>query len=255
MANDVHLKGHFSLAEMVSGHIEVWRGALTDCLMIKGADEDRLHIQQELQALDDVESALIVELQQEAAEGRESSLQAENSQLREMLAQKVIDTTQLRAFTAQDGRITARFEGAACELLAQALAKQLYESGAVNFIEMCFESPDYPDLGQMVVTLKRESGKSPSELRVEAEAQRDALLSRNEDLVAALQPFARYELVRAAGGGSRTVAGKLWSCSGSERDAAITIEDMQRAVTLVSEHTLNSPIDGGEPGAHPAAHE
>ena len=110
------------------------------------------------------------------------ALLEENKKLRQLTSEKVINATMLREFVARDGGLTIGLEGGACALMAQAFGQQLYESEALNYIEASFDSPDYPELGQITVTLKREAGKTPHQLRREAEAERDALLAERDAL-------------------------------------------------------------------------
>lgn len=107
---------------------------------------------------------------------------AEIDRLRNLLSEKVIDSTRLREFVVRNGGLNIELEGGACALMAQAFGKQLFESGAENYIEASFESPDYPDIGQITVTVRREAGKTPHELRVIAEKQRDQLRAEVERL-------------------------------------------------------------------------
>lgn len=59
-----HLKSHPSLADMVSPHIERWREALNDQLMIKAAPDDVDFVKHELKALGEIEQACAFELSQ-----------------------------------------------------------------------------------------------------------------------------------------------------------------------------------------------
>jgi hypothetical protein len=240
MTGNDHLKGHISFADMVSTHIAVWREALTDTLMLKGDPDDRSFIEHELKALDDIEAALEVEMNADPRDSSSPDLKAENEQLREMLAQKVVDSTMLCSFTARDGGVSIGLEGGACALMAQAFAAQLYESDVVNYIEAKFESADYPGLGEIVVTLKRESGKSPHQLRIEAETASEELKRTTKILTEALVPFARYEQARINMGGNSPRAGALWCCSDRSGDREITVEDMQKALRLVGEHAATA---------------
>lgn len=81
----------------------------------------------------------------------------------------------LTGITIDHESVTAGFKGNACAILAEALGKQLYDSGAENYIEMRFNSGVYPDGGELVVTLQRCAGKTPHQLRQAAEQQRDVL--------------------------------------------------------------------------------
>lgn len=60
--NNPHLKSHTSFADMVSPHIERWREAMTDQLMIKAAPDDVAFVKHELKALVEIEQACAFEL-------------------------------------------------------------------------------------------------------------------------------------------------------------------------------------------------
>lgn len=66
----------------------------------------------------------------------------------------------------------------------------LNENNAKNYVEMSFAAPETP-LKRVIVNVRRVFGKSPDDLRVEAEQERDRLRS----LVAKCRPV--VELVRA----------------------------------------------------------
>lgn len=99
-----------------------------------------------------------------------NKLLADNAKLRRLLNARVIDETELRQFV-REGGLTVALEGGAAALIAQAFGKQLYESKAINYIESTFDSPDYPDLGDICVTAQLVKGKTPHQLRKEAEEQ------------------------------------------------------------------------------------
>lgn len=110
-------------------------------------------------------------------------LTAENERLRELLAQKVVDSTMLTGLVPEDGALVAGFKGGACGLMAAAFGEQLFTSGAENYIEAMFTSSKYPDLGQITVTVKRETGKTPHQLRRDAEIERDQLAEQSASLL------------------------------------------------------------------------
>lgn len=110
-------------------------------------------------------------------------LTQENEALRAALSEKVIDSTKLRAFLPADGGFTIGLEGGPCALLADAFGEQLYTSDVINYLQLTFTSSTYPDLGQIVVTLQRCKGKTPHELRMDAEQERDQLKAENAELV------------------------------------------------------------------------
>lgn len=98
-------------------------------------------------------------------------LKVENTRLRSLLAEKVVNSTMLTGLVPDDGGMTLGFEGGACGMLAQLLGAQFYESQAINYLELRFNSAKHPDLGPLVVTLQRVEGPTPHELRAKAEAE------------------------------------------------------------------------------------
>ena len=102
-------------------------------------------------------------------------LRAENDELRKALTQKVTSETMLRDLSVGNGSINASFEGGAVHLLVDSLATQFVESGAHNYIEMQFHSEA---TGPLLLTLQRVNGKTPHQLRAEAEKERDILCDR-----------------------------------------------------------------------------
>lgn len=102
-------------------------------------------------------------------------LKAENERLRGLIAEKVVNSTMLTGLVPDDGGMTLGFEGGACGMLAQLFGDQFYESQAINYLELRFDSTKHPDMGRLVVTLQREEGQTPAELRGIAETQVSAL--------------------------------------------------------------------------------
>jgi len=102
-------------------------------------------------------------------------LAEENDKLRQLLAQKVMDDTLLSDINRTDNGLILGMEGGACQILADAFGQQLLESGAENYIEVLFESSRHPELGQIVVTVKKETGETPHQLRAKVELERDIL--------------------------------------------------------------------------------
>lgn len=102
------------------------------------------------------------------------ALLAENDRLRELLAEKVVSSTMLTGLVPDDGGMMLGFEGGACGMLAQVFGDQFYESKAINYLELRFDSAKHPELGQLVVTLQRVEGKTPHQLRELAERGQQA---------------------------------------------------------------------------------
>lgn len=107
-----------------------------------------------------------------------ASLLAENTRLRGLLAEKVVTSTMLTGLVPDDGGMTLGFEGGACGMLAQVFGDQFYESKAINYLELRFDSAKHPELGALVVTLQRVEGKTPHQLREVAEVQVQTLLGQ-----------------------------------------------------------------------------
>lgn len=110
-------------------------------------------------------------------------LEAENAALREHLAKRVIDETFITEVAMTGGSLSAGLEGGAARLMAEMLAEQIEESGAVNYIEASFTSKHIKPGEQYVVTVQKCSGKTPHELRLAAEADRDAILRQAADIL------------------------------------------------------------------------
>ena len=109
----------------------------------------------------------------ESAANTIERLRSENEQLRQALAEKTVNETMLRDLSIKNGSLNASFEGGAAHLLADAFADQFIESGATNYLEVHLSSKE---TGPIVVTLQRINGKTPHQLRAEAERERDELL-------------------------------------------------------------------------------
>lgn len=102
------------------------------------------------------------------------ALQVNNAKLRKLLAEKVVTSTMLTGLVPDDGGMTLGFEGGACGMLAQLFGDQFYESKAINYLELRFDSAKHPELGPLVVTLQRVEGKTPHQLREQAEKAQQA---------------------------------------------------------------------------------
>lgn len=112
-----------------------------------------------------------------------AALEAENAALREQLAKRVIDETFVTGIAMNGGSLNAGFEGGAARLLAEMLAEQVEGSGAVNYLEAHFTSKHINPDERYVATVQKCRGKTPHELRLAAEADRDAILRRAADIL------------------------------------------------------------------------
>lgn len=121
---------------------------------------------------------------------RIAELEAENGKLRDGLAKGLSEKTMLTELAMRNGGLYAGIEGGAAAVLASAFAEQFTSSGGVNYVEVSFM---HPATGPICVTLQRVQGKTPHQLRREAEAERDQLRAEVERLRADAE---RYEWLR-----------------------------------------------------------
>ena len=96
-------------------------------------------------------------------------LQAEVDRLREMLAQ-FTDPKNARLVSYLGG--VWEFKSPIFEVFVVQLAQMLAVTGAENYVEI---KADHRDVGPIVVTIQRQNGKTPHELRLEAESERNAI--------------------------------------------------------------------------------
>ena len=114
-----------------------------------------------------------------ALRARLEATEKEIAKLRIALAEKVTSEATLRGLNVGSGFINATFEEGAVQPMLDALADQFVESGSSNYIEMQLHSKTAISL---LFTLQRVDGKTPHQLREEAEKERDVLRA---DLAAA----------------------------------------------------------------------
>jgi hypothetical protein len=72
--------------------------------------------------------------------------------------------------------------GIACQLFASSFAGQFKGSGAMNFLQVNME---HPEMGAFYVTIQRAEGKTPAQLKREAELERDVARAELAQLKAA----------------------------------------------------------------------
>lgn len=121
-----------------------------------------------------------------AKDARIAELETENATLRQAVADNVTSATMLTNMGIVNGGMNITLEGGACQLLADAFCEQFRNSGATNFVEMSFTGPDGL---QLLVTMQKVDGKTPAQLKHEAEervAELEAEAARREDYIEAL---------------------------------------------------------------------
>ena len=90
------------------------------------------------------------------------------------IADYVTSEAFLTGMTVVDG-VNMGIKGLACQMLAEKFAGQFVGNGAVNFLEVTMVSEE---TGPLIVTIQRKHGKTPAQLKAEAEQQRDEALAR-----------------------------------------------------------------------------
>lgn len=103
------------------------------------------------------------------------AIEAENAKLRSNLSVTITDSLNIGEIKSGDDGLSIPIEGGFAAVMANSFAKQLFESQATNYIEATFASDLYPNMGEIVVTVKRTTSKSPHILRQEAEDKAAAL--------------------------------------------------------------------------------
>ncbi len=117
----------------------------------------------------------------------------------DVIAELIAERDRLRE---ENERLKARPEQA----LTEALGERLMQSSAENYIETTF-GVDGTD-GDIVVTLRRSAGKTPHELRMEAEAERDQIRAELDELRKDAERFRHIE--RDCDSGMRGIYGDDW---------------------------------------------
>jgi hypothetical protein len=111
---------------------------------------------------------------EDAAEERDALIK-ENDLLRQHAAKQISDGTMLTGIVIRNGAAEIGLEGGACGLLADSFAKQFLDGGAMNYLELKFESQTVMPGVAFVVTLQRVDGETPAQQLKAAQAERDAL--------------------------------------------------------------------------------
>lgn len=103
---------------------------------------------------------------------RVAELEAQNADLRQGLADALRDSTMLTDMAMRHGGdMTLGLEGGACQLLAESFAEQFLTHGSINYLEVTMQSRVKMPGERLVVTIQRCAGKTPHQLRGEAEAE------------------------------------------------------------------------------------
>lgn len=99
------------------------------------------------------------------------ALEAENDLLRQHSAKQINDATLLTGISIGNGSMDIGMQGGAARLLADSFFDQFIESGAVNYLEVRFDSPEKMPGKSMVVTLQLVDGLTPAQKIAELKAE------------------------------------------------------------------------------------
>lgn len=105
------------------------------------------------------------------AEAEVQRLEDENERLRSALADQLIDDTLMKELVIKAGNAHMEMEGGVCKLLAESFTELLVKHNAENYIEASFTSKLFLPEEFIVVTVQKTSGKTPHQLRREADLE------------------------------------------------------------------------------------
>ena len=109
------------------------------------------------------------ELDLDAVAATSALATAQLAELRGALGDKAMRDIMIRDLAVRNGGLDLAVEGGAAGLLAEMLAKQQVDSGGVNYVELSFISKVCAPGEMFLVTVQRCAGKTPHQLRAEAE--------------------------------------------------------------------------------------
>jgi hypothetical protein len=152
--------------------------AMDDCGCIRGTTECKHHPNWPGNRRAPAQAAPVAAIRdqalEDAAEERDALIK-ENDLLRQHAAKQISDGTMLTGIVIRNGAAEIGLEGGACGLLADSFAKQFLDGGAMNYLELKFESQTVMPGVAFVVTLQRVDGETPAQQLKAAQAERDAL--------------------------------------------------------------------------------
>lgn len=120
-------------------------------------------------------------------------LEDENKELKKNIEDLINKDTTLLELCIKNGNFNAEFSGQIVELMANHFAKLLEDNKAPNYLEMYFkERLDKENPKSVVVTIKWENGKTPHQLRKQAEEERDKLKIQVEELKKEIEGMREY---------------------------------------------------------------
>lgn len=122
-----------------------------------------------------------------------AAAEAENDILRQHAAKQITDSTLLTGINFNSGSMDIGMQGGAARLLAESFFDQFIESGAVNYLEVRFDSQEKMPGKSMVVTLQLVDGLTPAQKLAELKAALAAAEARNATLT---DDAARYRWLR-----------------------------------------------------------
>lgn len=117
------------------------------------------------------------------------TLLEENALLRGAVSDKLIESTELSELLVREGSLGIEANGGVFRIMADAFGQVLIDGQAENYIEAWFKSETHPDIGSIVVTARKEAGMTPHQLRLDAEQQRDLVMSKMDNMIQANRTF------------------------------------------------------------------
>lgn len=107
-----------------------------------------------------------------------AELEAQNDLLRRHAQKQITDATLMTGLNIGPAGVDLGLEGGAASLLAEMLAGQFKDSGAVNYLELTFSSREAVPGERFVVTIQRAAGNTPGQKLKELRARISHLVER-----------------------------------------------------------------------------
>jgi hypothetical protein len=104
------------------------------------------------------------------------ALMEENDDLHEQLSQKLVEQTFIENLAVKNGGLEIEARGAMMNIIADCFAQTIMESKAENYLEMSFHSKRFLPNEMLLLTLQKCTGKTPHQLRAEAEDKNKTLM-------------------------------------------------------------------------------
>lgn len=94
--------------------------------------------------------------------------------------QKQIDDIMIKEFGFKDNTMEITMQHPEFAIMTEGLVKYFKECGGVNYVEV---GAYHEELGPFVITVQRKHGKTPAQLKTEAETERDKYKAQRDTLI------------------------------------------------------------------------